>query len=273
MNQLLIIKWVILTKFQAEGNQSFDAKLNLCNTDRMKPTLQHRPNSEYAYEGIRVKFEKGEPLTADQLNFLYNFEKYLSAHHQDSFLKFYLNPYYRHHSAQESFLIHGDTFNLDTIKHLKKRIHALIDAHKHPISFHLKPDQFLAFRAATTKELILFHGNHFLTGAPFFPGGVPHVIYFQWGNLFGVAKYAILAEEHAVKGNVFIYFEDMHERLLTECVHTYQSEHLIKPQPTPPLTPKPIPQPAPKPNIQSPFSIPKLTLARFQSSDDTKSKR
>lgn len=227
-----------------------------------KPTLTHRPNPGYAYEGITVKFAQGAPLSADQLHFLSNHEKYLSAHHLDHVTGYYLkSPFHRPTSAS-SYLLHGHALDEPGALHLKRRIEALIAEHRQPLSFQLKPEEYLQFRAATINELILYHGNQFLTGAPFYLGGIPYTIYFQWGNLFGVAKYEILPEEKALKGNALIYFEDRHDRLLEACVHEYEQVH----------TPAPTPAPTPHHVFASPFTIPKLTLARFQADDEQKRK-
>lgn len=227
-----------------------------------KPSLTLKPNADYAFEGIKIQFANGAPLTADQYNFLYRHEKALSAHHLDA-----INAYYLKSSKQapeSSFLFHGNALNQAGAKQLKMRIQALIAENSNHLSFQLKPEEFLQFRAATVNELILYHGNQFLTGAPFFPGGIPYTLYFQWGNLFGVAKYQILADEKDIKGNALIYFEDMHDRLLDECVHEYQAHHTPTPKPAPAL------QETPAPTFKSPFTIPKLTLARFETNEDKK---
>lgn len=227
-----------------------------------KPSLHYHPNADYAYEGITIKYAQGAPLSADQFNFLSNHEKYLSGHHLDHVTGYYLKSASRHRTNANSYLLHGNVLDESGAAHLKQRIEALIAEHRQPLSFQLKPEEFLQFRAATIHELIFFHGNQFLTGAPFYLGGVPYTIYFQWGNLFGVAKYEILPEEKVLKGNALIYFEDRHDRLLETCVHDYELLH----------TPQPAPTHEPHPVFASPFTIPKLTLARFHADDEQKSK-
>ncbi|HEU5281091.1 MAG TPA: hypothetical protein VFU82_03830 [Gammaproteobacteria bacterium] len=231
-----------------------------------KPSLTLKPHGDYALESIKVKFANGQPLSADQFNFIYRHEKTLSAHHLDAINTYYLKA--SRQKSESSFLFHGNALNQAGVKQLQKRIQALIAENSDHLSFQLKPEVFLQFRAATVNELILYHGNQFLTGAPFFPGGIPYTLYFQWGNLFGVAKYQMLPDEKDIKGNALIYFEDMHDRLLEECVHQYQAHHA--PVPTPSPKKQEAPEPTPAPSFKSPFTIPKLTLARFQSSDDKK---
>src|SRR5690606_35947581 len=130
----------------------------------------------------------------------------------------------------------------------------------------MSPSDFLSFRAMTTDELILYHGNQLLTGAPFFPGGVPQLIYFQWGNLFGVAKYVVIAEEKALKSNVLIYFEDRHERLLQDCVYQYnqklQHESHHQQRLAPFMHPRHDAPELSSRQISSCFKIPTLTLSR-----------
>lgn len=242
----------------------------------MKPKLTHNPNKTYAYDGIQICFENGAPLSADQYNFLYRHEKSLSGS-LDPLKKYYLKPYYQKKEA--SFLFHNDELNQENVKHLKTRLEALVVEKKHPLRFQLPAKQFLAFRAATIHELILYHGNQFLTGAPFHPGGIPYTLFFQWGNLFGVAKYQILPDEKELMGNVLIEVEDKGERLLEQYVHAYQQQHISTPSlkhPIPEPVQKPTPllktQPKLEPIFHSPFTIPTLTLSRFTSKEESKKK-
>ena len=58
-------------------------------------------------------------------------------------------------------------------------------------------EDFETFKKVVCEELILTHGNQLLTGAPFYPGGIPYTLFFQWGNLFGVAKSVVHPDEKA----------------------------------------------------------------------------
>ena len=113
---------------------------------------------------------------------------------------------------------------------LKKRIQIFLQNKYSHVVLNMTREQYLEFRALGMPELIYWHGNQLLSGAPFFPSSIPPVIYFQWGNLFGVIKYVVLAEEKSMKANVLIYFEDMQDRLLNQCVAEYEKniQHELK---------------------------------------------
>lgn len=120
-----------------------------------------------------------------------------------------------------NFLIPNEKITPDAIRTLKARLGAMLMNKTSSIVLSMSPQQFFDFKKCSLEELVFYHGNQFLTGAPFFPGGIPPFIPFQWGNLFGVAKSSILSSEKSVKGNILIYFEDMRERELDRCVEDY----------------------------------------------------
>ena len=230
----------------------------------MKPKLVHKPNN-YTYHKLLVNFAGGVPLTPDQLNFIYRHEKTLSTHGLDPVLKYYLKSFHRKTSEQHSFLMHKENFDAESAKELKKRLNLLLKDKKRGERIHLSisPQQYLQFKNAAHPSLILYHGNHFITGAPFHPGGIPHTIFFQWGNLFGVAKYVVLPEERALKSNVLIYFEDRHERNLNQYVEDIKKEmqHELKASPQHAHT-HALEKQTPQQNYRhSPFQTPKLTLS------------
>ena len=225
----------------------------------MKPTLKNQPIL-YAHKGLIVNFDNAKPLSCDQLNFLYRHERALSNQHLDSVMNYYLKHYYKHGVDDHSFLLPHEILNPDIVMKLKRRLQILLQSKSAKLEVKMTPEQFLDFKIATQQEMILYHGNQYLTGAPFHPGGIPHIIYFQWGNLFGVAKYVILAEEKALKSNVLVYFEDRQERELQECINDYNHQHLEKLEEQKQLLPTYTPQE--EPIHQSPFQIPTLTLSR-----------
>jgi hypothetical protein len=120
-----------------------------------------------------------------------------------------------------NFLIPNEKITPEAIKTLKTRLGAVLMNKSSSVVLSMSPQQYFDFKKCSLEELVFFHGNQFLTGAPFFPGGIPTFIPFQWGNLFGVAKSSVLASEKSVKGNILIYFEDMRERELSRCVEDY----------------------------------------------------
>lgn len=234
----------------------------------MKPTLKNQPNS-YAHKGLMVNFDNGKPLSCDQLNFLYRHERALSNPHLDSVMHYYLKHYYKHKIDEQSFLLPQEALTPEVVNQLKRRLRLLLQAKSAKLEMNMTPKQFMQFKIAAHQELILYHGNQFLTGAPFHPGGIPHIIYFQWGNLFGVAKYVILAEEKALKSNVLIYFEDMQERDVHECIHDYNLQHLQTLDEHKQLLPTSHPQE--ELSHHSPFKIPTLTLSRSKDARDSES--
>ncbi len=212
-----------------------------------------------------MKFAGGIPLSCDQLNFLSRHERSLSNPHLDPVLKYYLKHYHHHYAQEHSFLSPNDTIDHDSVKRLKHRLEILLANSSSHVELKLKPADFLQFRALTYDELILYHGNQFLTGAPFFQGGIPQLIYFQWGNLFGVAKYVVLAEEKSLKSNVLIYFEDLQERNLQDCVYQYnlklQEEMKQQLRLAPTLPKQAAHDEHQEPVYQPVFRIPRLSLS------------
>lgn len=230
----------------------------------MKPTLKHKP-SDYDYQDFLVKFANGIPLSCAQFNFLDWHEKTLSSPHFDPVLKYYLKHYRHDHAEEHSFLLPSENLKKADVARLKRRLEIFLKDTSSHLEIKLTPDAFLQFRALTYNELILYHGNQLLTGAPFFHGGVPQHIFFQWGNLFGVAKYVVLAEEKALKSNVLIYFEDLQERQLQECVLQYShTQDKQKHSLTPALQPRQTYNDEPVLHPHSPFKIPELTLNRLK---------
>ncbi len=237
----------------------------------MKPTLVNKPN-DYALQQLMVNFAGGVPLSADQLNFLYRHEKTLSQYGLDPALKYYLKPYYKKAADHHSFLVHQDNFDAKAAKELRKRLQILLTEKGKRIKLHMSPRQFMELKNSAVPSLIFFHGNQFLTGAPFYLGGIPHVVFFQWGNYFGIAKYVVLAEEKALNSNVLIYFENMYERNIDECVQqaTKELRHELQPVQTVAHThhlEKQTPQENYRPSV---FQTPKLSLSLANERKDTK---
>lgn len=226
----------------------------------VKPELKFKPNN-YAIQDLRMKFADGTPLSCAQLNFLAWHEKTLSSHQMDPVFKYYLKNYRHPH---HSFLLPRDKLDKTEVARLKHRLEILLSGTTDHLELHLSPSDFLAFRALTINELILYHGNQLLTGAPFIPGGIPQFIYFQWGNLFGVAKYVMVADEKALKSNVLVYFEDRQERLLDECVHQFNlklKHENQNQQLAPVMHPVHATHESPVPQYSSWFKTPTLTLS------------
>jgi hypothetical protein len=152
-------------------------------------------------------------------------QRELSSASFDFIAKYYLNKE-KKHVFQGSFLLAHEVLNFEAFQLLKKRLREFIDQKKQRISMLITQKQFLEFKEQGIQELIFWHGNQFLTGAPFYPGGITPVIYFQWGNYFGIIKYTILFGEKALKANLLVCFEDMYERKIEQCI--LDSEHHLK---------------------------------------------
>lgn len=231
-----------------------------------KPTLQNKP-SDYS---LLASYANDKPLPPDVLNFLAWHEKTLSYLQPglDQALRYHLKPYHKHREEAQSFLLTHEKLNKESIANLKKRLQIMLQDRNSHLEFKMKPEQFLQFRSMTVDELILYHGNQFLTGAPFHIGGIPHTLLFQWGNLFGVAKYVVLPEERALRSNVLIYFESMHDRYLDQCVDEYQ--HKLKNE-LQHHTATPAPQLHHLEHTQTMYSsTPRLTLSRSSQKEDEK---
>ncbi len=184
-----------------------------------RPTLILQPVHNSSAEILR-HFVEGKPLNSDQRNFLEWHQREISNTTFDPVLRYYL----QHHNAQQyqgTFLLPHEALNFEGLQQFKKRLLASLRQNNR-IAVPMTQQQFMQFKAAGIHELIFWHGNQLLTGMPFYPGGIPPVIYFQWGNAFGIVKYVVLSGEKALKANLLVYFEDMEERHLEQCVKDYQ---------------------------------------------------
>ena len=197
--------------------------------DMIRPALllQLQPIHSSSADILRC-FAEDKPLTAEQVEFL-DWHQYMLNHpDMDPLLQYYLKSHAKLRGVRHaSFLLPHEIMNLDAIELLKKRIRLFLKEKRDRVSLQLTHQQYIDFKTFTIQEIIYWHGNQFLTGAPFYPGGLPHVIYFQWGNFFGIVKHTVLMGEKAVKGNLLLYFEDMQDRDLNQCVDE-DNHHLEK---------------------------------------------
>lgn len=210
----------------------------------MRPSLILQPIHNSSVDILKT-FAEAKPLTPDQVNYLDWHQHELSTPEFDPVLQYYLKNYANHgQDVKTSFLLPHEIMNLESIVLLKKRLKSMLENKKSRVSIAVTQPQFEAFKRYGIHELIFYHGNQLLTGAPFYEGGLAPVIYFQWGNFFGVVKYVVLYGEKALKANLLIYFEDIQDRTLDQCVKTYEAklekdiakqdeillEHKIEPQ-------------------------------------------
>lgn len=183
--------------------------------------LSLKPNA-LIFKTIYASLADAKPLSSQEWNFIYQHQRTLSSYYFDPVLSYYLKNQNRFHS--KSFLLPTEKLTKDSTKKLKKRLQLLLQT-KPSINMQTTGRQLKHFGRLNAKSLIFYHGNQFLTGAPFQLGGVPHTIFFQWGNLFGVAKYQILPGERILSSNVMVHFELLKERKLEQAVSEYQSNH------------------------------------------------
>ncbi|MBI5447385.1 MAG: hypothetical protein HY939_01480 [Gammaproteobacteria bacterium] len=220
------------------------------------PSLELKPSHDTYHELLHA-FKQGKPLSLHQMHFLQWHHRQIDNPKLTPLLR-----YYQLSKQAGSFLLH-DLLDKPCIDRLKKRLELTLDVLHHGVELALTPEQVEALKTLATPELVFHHGNAYLTGAPLFHGGVIHVDFFEWGNLFGVVKYEFEMGENEVGGNVLIYFEDKLERTMEACILDYELEHgLIKQYtPIPGLTPEPIQAPAPAPSISVVLpSYPRPTL-------------
>lgn len=201
----------------------------------MKPTLIDQPHDSYASEILKT-FENERPLSADQINFLAMHEKILSSYAFDPVIRYYLKGYRDKAKKELAFTLAQQKLTKPTVQHIKEYVQALLKNDLTHVDLKMTLEQFQHFKTIGIPELIFWHGNQFLTNAPFYPGGIPYIIYFQWGNtmgisesLFGVVKLQLTANK-LLKGNVHIYFEPMKNRTLYQCIKDYN--HQMKLEPT-----------------------------------------
>lgn len=212
------------------------------------PSLKLTPPHDSYFELLKA-FKEGKPLNYQQLHFLQWHHQRLSSPRLTPLLRYYQIP-----KKTGSFLL-PQNLNKPNITNLKKRLELTLQVLHHGFELELTADQFKDLKKLATPELVFYHGNPYLTGAPLFPGGVPHIDFFQWGNLYGIVKYEFSMGEKEIEGNILVYFEDMQERSLEECIKEYAQHETLLQQNNLILAPKPIHQ------ITPPKEEPSLTEA------------
>jgi hypothetical protein len=186
----------------------------------MKPLILQYTHHESSADMIKC-FEQGIPLSSDQWHHLDWHKQVFNSPIGDAMQRYYIESLKRKKESMRSFALPSDEFNAKTVQQFKERMKVLLKQKGTKAIFRFNHKQYLDFKKYTMGELIFWHGNHLLTGAPFIPGGIPNVVLFQWGNFFGIVKYVVLLEEKAIKGNLLVYFEDMQDRDLNQCVLDY----------------------------------------------------
>lgn len=187
----------------------------------MKPTLVLQPIHNSSADMLRC-FAEGKPLSTDQMNFLEWHEVELSSAALDPLIKYYLEAQKRRRKHMGNFLLPHEELNFEDIKKLKDRIHATLkDKYSHA-AVEMSEKQYLKFKKYAESELIYWTGNEFTSGAKFYVGGVMPAIFFQWAEFFGVWKYAMIHADKQFRAKHIIYFEEMRNRDLNQCVNEYK---------------------------------------------------
>lgn len=168
---------------------------------------------------IRKMYLEGKPLSSAQRHYLW-FNHHKLGYEFERMAKYYQLTK-KAESQRHSFINPRDILSSNDIQAMHRRLELMLASVKNGIELKFTPAQFLALKNAIG-ELIFYHGNQVLTGAPFFAGGVSRVDFFQWGNLLGVVKYEELLSEKGVEGNFLIHFEGMKDRTILQSIQDYQ---------------------------------------------------
>ncbi len=187
----------------------------------MQPALLTYPYNQLV-TNILAKFENGKPLSTEELHFLWRHEKTLNHHALDLVIKYYLRGHHNRPDKSISFTIDPKKLDKLTVHELRDIVENLLKQHLSHVDLNMSVDQFLQFKSVGFHELLFWHGPQFLSRSLFsYQNAIPQVLYFQWGKLFGVVKLNSLVDHYVLDGNVLIYFEDMSQRSLNQCVLDY----------------------------------------------------
>lgn len=188
-----------------------------------KQTLILQPIHTSSSDILRC-FATGAPLSSDQKLFLDWHQNELSGITFDPIIQYYITSQQkRYRQYYGTFLLPHEKLNPDAVQQLKKRIQSLLQNKYSHVIFNFTHQQFLEFEDYTVGELVFWHSNVYVTGRPLVPGGVPPIIFFRWGNFFGILKYVMFPDERA-QANLLVYFEEMKNRNLDQCVYDYNHQ-------------------------------------------------
>lgn len=187
------------------------------------PALIAQPYAHWIAD-ILARFEDGKPLSNEQLNFLMSHDKTLSSYALDSVIKYYLSA---HHEPDKhlSFTLPVEKINKVNAHDIRDVVLNVLHHQLSHVDLKMSVDQFLQFKSVGFHELIFWHGPQFLSRTMPFPNGIPLVLYFQWGKLFGVVKLNSRVNSFIMDGNVLIYFEEINNRSLNQCVLDYSKKN------------------------------------------------
>lgn len=184
----------------------------------MRPKLQLKPVHN-SFLDILIAFNNGKPLNSAQRNFLHRYVTKFSSNKLDEIYRYYalFNQKTPNAAKKRYSLVSPFTLKQDVANALE---------HTPSYQIHVNPSQLAQLKLLLIHELIFLHGNQYLTGAPFFAGGVPHIDFFQWGNYYGVIKYEEILGESALDANILIHFVKKQDESLLEFAKQYQHIHV-----------------------------------------------
>lgn len=187
----------------------------------MRPSLLLQPIHNSSADILRC-FAEDKPISNEQLNFLYWHQAQLTNANFDPVLHYFLSSIKRKEQKfRKGFLLHHEILNFDAIEALKKRLRETLQTPKDYLTIHLTNKQLLQFREIIKHDVSYYHASQLISSNLFYPRGVPPVLYFCWGKIFGVIKYVIPTNLDRIELNAVVYFENMDNRNLDKCVEDY----------------------------------------------------
>lgn len=192
----------------------------------MKPRIINQPFPHWIAD-ILEKFENGQPLSSDQLNFLMMHEKTLGSHELDLVIKYYLSSHAKDTAKTLSFTLPTAKIDSNNLSEVHNAVENLLQHGISHVDLQISAEQFMQFKAAGFNELVFWHAPQFLSRTWPVPGITPMTLYFQWGKLFGVVKLNEFDNNFILDGNVLIFFEDLNLRSVNQCVLDYTKHHKI----------------------------------------------
>lgn len=187
----------------------------------MRPILSLEPFSN-SYLEILKCFNKGEPLSCDQLNYLRRYHAKISDPTVD-----YILRYYKLANATHTFLKANQVINYPFLQELYEHITTNLQAGKSSISLRLKKSQYFQFKLVSVYDLDF--GISALLVAPFF-SRAPRIDLFLWRDLFAMAKYEVMLDKKNRHDYMTIIFEKKAGRTLEQCIDDYHHQHVRQPE-------------------------------------------
>jgi hypothetical protein len=197
----------------------------------MKPLLQLK-NYPSGFSEIIKHFEAGKPLSSNQLNFIYSHQRALSNSVLDPVLRYYLLEHKLNPNKAIPLQVSRPDLTVASLQELKYDLHLLLRNQLTQVDLEMSEEQFRQFKNSGIEELVFWHGDHYMPATFYHQGSLQHRLYFQWGRMFGVVKFHFRVNGKHIEGKVLIFFQDMHEKTLKECIEAYtkQLKEQEKPQ-------------------------------------------